>query len=403
MCHEQLITRPTRRLLALLPMCAACLLAVGSERLRAQPAEDRPAIRDIAFTSDGRYFAATASVGKSQGVLAIWRADTWQLVHQFSEPAGFGRFAFSPDDASVAVTRFERPPVVIHLETGAAAFELQGHEESVRCVAFTPDGATIVTGGFDQTVRSWDAATGKLLETIADDVGGVYDLEVSPDGEHLAVADRDQFKLRLVDLPTHETVFESPRMGSLIAQVAFSPDGRLVAASSWGGYSRIYEVESKQLRLQLDTNSANSTSFSPDGRNIAVAAQLHVYVFSFPQPDASMVDKIETTLQRLTQDDYDVRERAHEKLRAFGGVGESLLRDATESEHPEIRWRARKLHSHVTSTEGARKLPLDAEAGCAVFSPDGTLLVSGDKEGNLVAWRVADWAPERRFAIPVDD
>lgn len=38
---------------------------------------------------------------------------------------------------------------------------LEGHSGLVRCVAFAPDGKTLVTGGSDRTVRVWDAATGK--------------------------------------------------------------------------------------------------------------------------------------------------------------------------------------------------------------------------------------------------
>ena len=43
----------------------------------------------------------------------------------------------------------------------APSATLEGHTSLVRCVAFSPDGALLVTGGSDATLRLWDPATGK--------------------------------------------------------------------------------------------------------------------------------------------------------------------------------------------------------------------------------------------------
>ena len=44
--------------------------------------------------------------------------------------------------------------------------DLKGHTERVRCLAFTPDGKQVVSGGFDGTLRAWDVANGKELAKV---------------------------------------------------------------------------------------------------------------------------------------------------------------------------------------------------------------------------------------------
>ena len=75
---------------------------------------------------------------------------------------------------------------------GQTVRTLTGHDDSVRGVAFRPDGRLLAGGGPDKTVRLWDPATGKP--------------RAHPDRPHALVA---------------------PSLGG----VAFSPDGRLLASS----------------------------------------------------------------------------------------------------------------------------------------------------------------------------
>jgi serine/threonine protein kinase len=81
--------------------------------------------------------------------------------------------AFSPDESMIAAggrigDEFEGPGV-IHLWDTATATErltLTGHTMPVRSIAFSPDGRTLYSGGFDGTVRVWDTTTGECLRVI---------------------------------------------------------------------------------------------------------------------------------------------------------------------------------------------------------------------------------------------
>ena len=65
----------------------------------------------------------------------------------------------------------------------------QGHTDCVNGVCFSPDGKTVASGSLDNSVRVWDATTGKLLRTLpADDADTC--LAFAADGARLAVGRR---------------------------------------------------------------------------------------------------------------------------------------------------------------------------------------------------------------------
>ena len=68
---------------------------------------------------------------------------------------------------------------------------LKGHKESLRCVAFSPDGKTLASGSSDTTIRLWDAATGEHKRTLNGHTANVDIVTFSPDGKTLATGSQD--------------------------------------------------------------------------------------------------------------------------------------------------------------------------------------------------------------------
>jgi hypothetical protein len=68
---------------------------------------------------------------------------------------------------------------------------LSGHENAVRSVAFSPDGARIVTASSDNTARIWDAATAKEIAVLRGHERPVFSAVFSPDGARIITASSD--------------------------------------------------------------------------------------------------------------------------------------------------------------------------------------------------------------------
>jgi len=114
---------------------------------------------------------------------------------------------------------------------------LEGHESTVVDLEFTPDGASLVSTSWDNTVRLWHLVKGAETARTLLRLTGTEDLDLDPTGTRVAVA-ADSGRALIVPIesgPTQElTGFEE----SWLAQIAFSPSGDNVAAAPIRGPAR---------------------------------------------------------------------------------------------------------------------------------------------------------------------
>ena len=87
---------------------------------------------------------------------------------------------------------------------------LKGHTSYVNSVSFSPDGKRIVSGSDDNTIRIWDATTGKELEILEGHTDWVNSVSFSPDGKRI-VSGSDDKTIRIWDFPPLQELIDKTR------------------------------------------------------------------------------------------------------------------------------------------------------------------------------------------------
>lgn len=148
---------------------------------------------------------------------------------------------------------------------------LRGHTGNVRNAIYSPDNKLIVSASGDETIRLWDAKTGKCLNTFE----GYYDpVAFSPDGKLLVSGSEDN-TISIWDVSTGTVISTMTGHHDVVNSVAFSPNGVLLVSGSEDNTISIWSVKTGEMLRIIEGHSerVNSVSFSSDGNYIVSASK----------------------------------------------------------------------------------------------------------------------------------
>jgi WD40 repeat protein len=144
----------------------------------------------VVFSPDGQLLAV--SNGKAYSIV-LWDLTTGEERATLEKRCTYpGRLAFAPDGTTLASANFDETITLWDLPSARRRASLNGHTDLVHCTAFSPDGKLVASGSQDRTIKLWDVATGRELATLEGHTGPINAVAFSPDGKVLASGSYDK-------------------------------------------------------------------------------------------------------------------------------------------------------------------------------------------------------------------
>ncbi|KOP27268.1 hypothetical protein AMR41_06940 [Hapalosiphon sp. MRB220] len=143
---------------------------------------------------------------------------------------------------------------------------LEGHENIVQNISYSPDGEMFATASFDNTVKLW-RPDGSFITTLAGHTQPVMSVSFSPDGQTIASASQDG-TVKLWDRNGKYKQTINAHSDGVIS-VRFSPDSQAIATGSYDQTAKLWSLDGNLLAtLQGHNGAVRQVIFSPDGNRI---------------------------------------------------------------------------------------------------------------------------------------
>jgi WD40 repeat protein len=201
--------------------------------------------------------------------------------------------SIAPDGSAFAV--FDANVVrLVDPKDGRELQSLTGHGGMIHDSGWSRDGRLVATSGYDETVRVWEAATGKQLLNCRPLASFACSVAFSPDGKWVAAGSSDDGQLKIIDVATGKKVREIQTPDTALYALEFTPDGTHLIVNhtvmNRGDTSvRIFKVsDATEVKTGIK-GPATSFALSRDGRS---------FVYSTPRGTLVLLETAGWTEQR---------------------------------------------------------------------------------------------------------
>ncbi len=274
----------------------------------------------VAFSRDSQRLAGGGTSGDDVHV-AVWDLATGEVLHRWDWPQGrdphsrVEAIAFGPDGRQLAAAMFRQDAVRWwNLDSGQQVAQ-HDHQE-IYGLAFSPDGQTLTTVGWDSTIRLWNASTGELSSEInlvpdEQDAGGgvfrdedlrMYAVAYAPQGGLIATQHMNG-EIWVWDAATMKHRTKLPVGGSFhFGSLSFSPDGLWIASGKSSGELSLWDARSGKAvwNAGKHQDTVYVTSFGRDSRTLLSGGQDGAcYLWSLAPPAPHPSADVETLWREM--------------------------------------------------------------------------------------------------------
>jgi WD40 repeat protein len=256
------------------------------------------------------------------------------------------------------------------------------HPIAARSVAFTPDGKTLLTAGFDGALRTWDTSTGRetgppLVSGGREPTGAneqIYTLALSPDGRTAATGTSARAAY-IWDLASRRMVATLPHPCDNVWSAAFFPDGKRLTTIGQDGHVRIFDSASgRELGPSLIRHGTlvdyHCLALSPDGKTIVTGGR------------DGLARRWDVSTGRVL--DPLLRHESLVEVIAFSPDGRKIFTGT------------RGGNARIWDSETSNTFELPRQAGSVVsvaFRADGQSVVTGTRSGLAEIWDLESLHP----------
>ncbi|MDB5391785.1 MAG: repeat-containing protein [Planctomycetaceae bacterium] len=331
-------------------------------------------VQDLAFSRDGRLLAipdpgrnrveffdsstgfpaGTSAEHKYQPVTARFSDDgAWLL-------SGGGAFGRGQQQGELRLQRLNGDHITL---------DLPGHKAPVVSVAFHPDNVQFASVDNTGVIKIWRAPQGTEVQSlqVSSGIGHTYCLAFDRQGQRLA-ASGTATAVYVWELGHYEKTSQFEGLEFGITDVAFSPDGRLLAAGDFQSTVIIWDVATRAIRHRI-VDAGRKVRFNHDGTELATA--------DYPGKTIRIRDVAHGRLLRQLRGGFNCLDYSPDGKRiASTSIGETVkIRDATQAPEARLLDTRMRFNPHVVAFNPSGRmivLPDDSEDFWEEgVSPDG--------------------------------
>ena len=320
--------------------------------------------------------------------IRIWDVKTGKEKKRFKDQRiPVSTVAFNPDNRTLVSTSYDDTLRFWDVSTGKESKTVKGYGGLFINVSLSGDGQTLMSLGLGSTIRLWNANTGQHQKNYVGHKSNVWNTVLSQDGRRIASSSILKKTIHLWDVNTGKhSKLKGPR--KLVSGIAFSHDSQTLA--SWGSSGKhnnvihLYDTETGGIQRTLQLTYEHRFRIPADtyfDRNMFVG------IGKF-DPNLFVWNLI-TNNYNIT--DIGVKEvnvaRFSPNGRVLAVVGKTLPQQKPRMERKIVLWNV-DTGNHIRTLIGHKD-----DIVCLAFSPDGQTLASGSqslmREKTILLWDLA--------------
>jgi WD40 repeat protein len=269
--------------------CLVVISLLGFTSLKAQmlsncrtppplPANPKSGVNSVVFSKDGK----TLVVAGSDGKIRLLDAISGAVQRTFSGHTNALYIAvFSPDEKLLASSSRDLSARIWDVASGRELHKFTGFRCAVKSVAFSPNGRTVAASGNDGMIKLWDLKTGNELESFvhinsANIDMSAYSIAFDRTGKRIYAANGDG-TISEWDIAKRKETRAWKAHDGYVFRLQFNRDYSLLASSGQDATVKLWDTsdwhEVRSMSMARASAAVNIPStglaFSPDGRLIA--------------------------------------------------------------------------------------------------------------------------------------